>query len=326
MKIRSRSCRFAAKMVFAGRPNKVGAPPGAFDHERKNEMVRPKNEIEAKKIEEQLAEEDEIDKSEAPEESLTDQEIDLGTTEAETNTQESIPSELKAINTDNETAKELRGYSEKAKAQPKKTKSAKLTKKRSQKYQKVRSEVDPTKQYKLEEAIELVKKTSYSKFDGTVSLSIRLEKSKKSDEAVRGTIRLPNGTGKKLKVEVASDEIIEKIKKGYTGFDILVATPAIMPKLAQVAKTLGPIGKMPNPKDQTVVEKPEEVISDLSEKIARYRADIGRNIHIAVGKVSWESEKIAENISAVLKALFHLKKESATIGATMSPAVKIEIK
>ena len=291
---------------------------------KKKKNTADENEVIEAEEETELA--DEMDKSEAPGESLTDQEIDLETTEAETNTQESVSSELKAVNTDNETAKELSGESEKVKAQPKKIKAAKPVKKRSQKYQKVRSEIDPLKQYKLEEAIELVKKTSYSKFDGTVSLSIRLEKSKKSDEAVRGTIRLPNGTGKKLKVKVANDEIIEKIKKGYTDFDILVATPAMMPKLAQVAKTLGPIGKMPNPKDQTVVEKPEEVIPDLSEKIARYRADIGRNIHIAVGKVSWESEKIAENISAVLKALFHLKKESAVVGATMGPGVKIEIK
>lgn len=197
---------------------------------------------------------------------------------------------------------------------------------RSKKYIEAAGKIESSKKHNLEEAIKLVKTSSYSKFDGTLSLSVKLERSKKSDDSIRGTIRLPHGSGKSLKVEIATDEIIEKIKSGWTGFDALVASPAMMPKLAQVAKILGPKGKMPNPKDGTVVDDPKAALEDLRGKVTRYRADIGRNIHVPVGKVSWGDDKIAENVSTVLKALAHLKKESITLSATMGVGVKVETK
>jgi large subunit ribosomal protein L1 len=90
-----------------------------------------------------------------------------------------------------------------------------------------------------------------------------------------------------------------------------------------VAKILGPRGKMPNPKDGTVVDKPEDAIADLSENTARYRADVGRNIHVAVGKISWDKGKLSENIQTVIKALAHLKKSSVTLSTSMSPGIKL---
>jgi len=205
-------------------------------------------------------------------------------------------------------------------------KARKKPKSRSKNYIKTNEKIDKNKKYSLEDAVKLVKDLSYSKFDGTVSVDIKLERSKKSDDSIRGTIKLPHGTGKSLNVVIATEELVEKIKKGWTDFDILVASPEMMPKLAQVAKILGPKGKMPNPKDQTVSDNPEAAAEDLGGKVAKYRADSGKNIHLPVGKVSWDPSKLSENVAAVLKAISHLKKQSVTLSPTMGPGVKIETK
>lgn len=208
----------------------------------------------------------------------------------------------------------------KSKASKVKTKKSKI---RSKKYQTAISDFDKNNKYPLEEAVEIVKKTSYSKFDGTITLDIRLGKSK-SDESIRGTVKLPHGIDKKLRIAIASEDLIEKIKKGEIDFDILLATPQEMPRLAQVAKILGPKGLMPNPKDGTVVEDPQKAKQEMAE-MARYRADAFRNVHITVGKVSWDSKEIIENIQVVLKALIRFKKDTIAISATMGPGVKIEV-
>jgi len=252
-----------------------------------------------------------------------------------TQTGEEIPAEVAAINEDNETAEEAEKLPDSSKKEEKETKTAKKTtkarkpktqKKRSKKYQETIEKVEKGKIYPLAEAIKLVKETSYSKFDGTVNLSIRVEKSKKADEAIRGTIKLPHGTGKKLEVAIATDELIEKIKKNEAKFDILLAAPAMMSKLAQVAKILGPKGKMPNPKDGTVVDDPQAALEDMGGNIAHYRADANRNIHISVGKVSWDEAKLEENITIALKSFARFKKDSVTLSATMGPGIKIETK
>jgi len=272
---------------------------------------------------------DSIDKELAPEESETDQEIDVETAEDETGTQEEIASEVAAMSTDNDTAKEAtkkvaaEGKKSKAKVS-KQSKKAQVKKIKSKKYAEIEKTYDKDKSYSIADAAEIVKKLSYSKFDGSLTLDVKLSKPKKGDDAVRGTIKLPHGTGKVLNVAIASEELIEKIKKGTADFDILITSPAMMPKLGQVAKILGPKGKMPNPKDGTVVENPEEAAKELNQT-ARYRADIGRNLHIMVGKVSWDATKITENIQVALKALAHLKKDSASISPTMGPSVKIDI-
>lgn len=280
-----------------------------------------KKDMTPKNVEEQEIVIDEIDKSMNEQESEIDQEIDLEKAEEETGSSQQVASEVSAINTDNETAEEL---NKKTKKSDKKTKIVKA-KIKSKAYLKSVEGFESGKSYKIDEAIELVKKHSYSKFDGTINLAIRLQKSKKGDDAVRGTIKLPHGAGRTLNVVVADDKLIENIKKGKVDFDILVASPAMMPKLGAVAKILGPKGKMPNPKDGTVVEEPKTAAEDLSKNIVRYRQDLGGNLHLPVGKVSFENEKIKENIQAVLKSLAHLKKVSATISPTMGPGVKIDI-
>jgi large subunit ribosomal protein L1 len=258
-------------------------------------------------------------------ETPVDQEVDLIDVENETATKEQMPAEVAAINTDNDTAKSANKSEKKTKAKKsKQTKKTNQTKAKSKKYLEIAKDLDKRKEHQVEEAVELVKKLSYSKFDGTITLDIKLAKAKKGEEAIRGTVKLPHPTGKTAKIEIASDELIEKIKKGYSDFDILLTSPEMMPKLAQVAKILGPKGKMPNPKDGTVVPNPEEAASEIS-LTARYRMDAGRNLHIAIGKVSSESNLLVENTRAVLKALAHLKKESATLSPTMGPGVKISL-
>lgn len=264
---------------------------------------------------------EEIDMVSNDQQSVDDQQQDLKLVESETDTGDVEPAEEAAVNTDNETAKE-------ATKKPKKKSVKKVAKKsvRSKAYMTKLEIVDKSKKYTVAEAVELVKKLSFSKFDGTVNLAIKLEKAKKAEDAIRGTIKLVHGTGKTQKVEVVTDELIEKMKKGAVDFDILVATPSMMPKLGQLAKVLGPKGKMPNPKDGTVVDDPKLVIEDLSKRIVRYRTDAGRNIHMPVGKVSWESTKLVENIEQALKSLSRLKRESVTISPTMGPGVKIDPK
>lgn len=280
-----------------------------------------KKDVTPKEIEKEEILSDEIDRVVGDQDSEIDQEMDLETAERETDTKEEVSGEVLAINTDNETAKE---QNKKTRKSTKKTRAIKA-KVKSKAYLKSTEGFERGKTYKIEEAVELVKKHSYSKFDGTVNLAIKLQKSKKGDDAVRGTVKLPNGAGRVLKVVVADDKLIENIKKGITDFDILVATPAMMPKLGVVAKVLGPKGKMPNPKDGTVVEDPKVAAEDLSKNVVRYRQDLGGNLHMPVGKVSFDSSKIVENIQVVLKSLAHLKKESATVSPTMGPGVKIEL-
>ncbi len=253
-----------------------------------------------------------------------DQEVDVIDVEKETGTTEEMPAEVAAINADTETAKVANKKQKGTVKKSKQTKKAAQAKVKSKKYQEIVKEFDKRKEYSVEDAIEQVKNHSYSKFDGTITLDIKLAKAKKGEEAIRGTIKVPNPTGKSQKVVIASEELIEQIKKGQTDFDILLTTPEMIPKLAQVAKILGPKGKMPNPKDGTVVADPAEAAKEI-ELTVRYRMDAGRNLHIAVGKVSHDSAKLVENTNAILKAIAHIKKESATFSPTMGPGVKIAL-
>lgn len=264
---------------------------------------------------------EEIDAVTDDQQSVDDQQQELEAVEKETDTTDVESSQIEAVNTDNETAKEAT-----KKAKKKSTKKVVKKTVRSKAYLAKVEIVDKSKKYSVADAVELVKKLSFSKFDGTVNLAIKLEKAKKAEDAIRGTIKLVHGTGKKQKVEIVTEELIEKIKKGAVDFDILVATPSMMPKLGPLAKVLGPKGKMPNPKDGTVVDDPKLVIEDLSERIVRYRTDAGRNIHMPVGKVSWDSAKLVENIEQALKSLSRLRRESVTISPTMGPGVKIDAK
>lgn len=193
---------------------------------------------------------------------------------------------------------------------------------RGKRFLEARASVDRRKRYELNEAIELAKKTSWTKFDGTLEFHIATV-SKKGQDAVRGTLVLPSGTPKLPKVAIASDSLIEDIAKGKLEFDVLLAEPAEMAKLAKVAKVLGPKGLMPNPKAGTIVEDAKKAADEFTKGKIEYRADSLGNIHVAVGKVSWDAAKIKANVEALLKVLPRARLTSAVLSSTMGPGIKV---
>lgn len=209
------------------------------------------------------------------------------------------------------------------KESPKKEKTAKKKAVRSAKYQASTKLVDKSKTYPIVEALDLVKKTSYTKFDGAVDVHVRLTPSKKAYEVVRGTVSLPHGTGKERRVVIITEELIEKIEKGFLDFDVAVATPEMMPKLAKLARVLGPKGLMPNPKSGTVSSEPEKAAAELKGGRIEYKTDTLGNIHQSIGKVSWPSEKLSENYEALLGALPKGRIRSVTIAPSMGAGIKV---
>lgn len=198
---------------------------------------------------------------------------------------------------------------------------------RSKRYQEVATLVDKTKTYPLSEALVLLPKLKLAKFDETVELHINT-----TEAGVSGSLVLPHGTGKKLRVVIANpsqdpqglDELVKKIESGTIDFDVLIATPDAMPKLARVAKFLGPKGLMPNPKSGTVTPKPEEVAKKFEAGQVNFKTEAKAPIiHIAVGKVSFGEEKLADNIKAIIKSVQSSKVRNATLKSTMSPGIKI---
>ena len=196
---------------------------------------------------------------------------------------------------------------------------------RSKKYLDAKSVIDRNKYYPVDEAFDLVKKTSYSKFAGSVEVHIRLEPSKKK-ESVRGLVQLPHGTGKELKAAVIDEKMIEEIiKNKTTDYDILLVTPEMMPKIAKIAKILGPQGKMPNPKSGTVSANPEKSLEEIKKGKTEFKADKQGIIHLVIGKTSWESGKLRDNFKVIVNALQGQKLQSATVCATMGPGIKLAL-
>lgn len=186
------------------------------------------------------------------------------------------------------------------------------------KYSAAKSLVDPKKSYPLPEAIELVKKTSYSKFNGSVEVHFNV-----TDKNLRGTVILPHGTGKSIRVKIADDALIAN---PVIDFDVLVASPEMMPKLAKIAKILGPKGLMPNPKTNTISENPAELVKILSSSVQWKTQPDFPIIHAVIGKVSFDTEKLAENLAALTKSIGEGKIQSAFIKATMGPSIKVAIR
>jgi large subunit ribosomal protein L1 len=228
--------------------------------------------------------------------------------------------------------------------------------KRGKKYRAVLEKIDRGKIYPLEEAVKIIKENKIAKFDESVEVHIKTGIDlKKSDQQIRGIVELPHGTGKSKIIAVittthakdakeagadivAGEEFIEKIKSGkaFAGkdkFDILVATPEMMPKLAPVAKILGPKGLMPNPKTETVTTKIKETVAALKKGKAAFKNDDGGNIHQVVGKVSFPEEKLAENIRIFVTSVEKLKPakfkgkliSGISICSTMGAGIKISI-
>jgi len=220
--------------------------------------------------------------------------------------------------------------------------------KRGKKYSVVADKIEKNKQYEIEQALSLIKEGKIAKFDESVEVHIKLGIDSKKDQ-VRGTVILPHGTGKTKKVLVVTstkeneareagadfvgaEDIIEKIKNGKAGdFDIVVATPEMMPKLAQVAKVLGPKGLMPSPKTETVTDKIKETVESLKKGKAAFKNDNTGNVHQVIGKISFEVGHLKENLEAIMDALEKAKPtgikgsyiKSIAICSTMGPAVKI---
>jgi len=210
----------------------------------------------------------------------------------------------------------------KKKAEKKKVVKAKV---RSKRYQEVMGMVDKTKLYPLADAISLVKKTSLTKFDGTVELHVNLNPLSLGDKKdYRTSVNLPHSTGKEVRVAIADDKIIAEIEAGKINFDVLVAHPQMMPKLAKVARVLGPRGLMPNPKTGTVSPDPEKRAKELSSGQVNIKTEPGNPIiHMGIGKISSKDSDIADNVKAVLAAIGS-KVAKVSLSATMGPGVKIQ--
>ncbi len=224
--------------------------------------------------------------------------------------------------------------------------------KRGKKYRAIAEKIDKNKIYSVEEAVKFVKENKLARFDESVEVHIKLSvDTKAGDQQVRGTVVLPHGTGKTKKVAVitstkveeakaagadivAGEEMIEKIKNNkLDAIDVLVATPEMMPKLALVAKILGPRGLMPSPKTETVTEKIKETVEMLKKGKVNFKNDDSGNIHQVVGKISFPENDLKENFEAFLETLRKAKPvavkgkfiKSVFVCSTMSPGIKIGI-
>ena len=218
-------------------------------------------------------------------------------------------------------------------------------------FRKVAELIDPTKTYNLSEALELAVKTNPAKFDASVEVHVRLGVDpRQADQNIRATVSLPNGTGKKIRVavfapdadaaaaikagaDIAGDEdFLKSLEKGEMNFDVLVATPAYMPKLGKYARLLGPKGLMPNPKSGTVATDVVKAVTEAKAGKVEYRVDKQATIHLSIGKVSFGAAKLEENAKTFFSSLQSQKPsslksvfiKSTAIATTMGPGIKVE--
>lgn len=194
------------------------------------------------------------------------------------------------------------------------------TKIRSQKYKDAKAKIDRNKLYNLDDAIKLIKTTSFSKFDGTMELHLVV---KKENLSVRAT--LPHSFGKSKRVEVANEATVENLKKGKINFDVLLATADMMPKLVPFAKLLGPRGLMPNPKTGTLIKSAKDAEKFGGNALTIKTEKSQPVIHTVVGKVSQDDKELKENIEAVFDAISKKQLEKAYLKSTMSPSVKLNL-
>lgn len=192
---------------------------------------------------------------------------------------------------------------------------------RSKNYQTVAKMVDKTKNYTLTDALTLLAKIHLSKFDETVELHINT-----TQPSVSVTTTLPHGTGKKVRVVIADDTVIENVAKGKIDFDVLLAEPSMMPKLAKVARFLGPRGLMPNPKSGTISNNPRELAKKFEGGQITFKTEAKSPImHLTVGKMSFGDKKLAENVTKAIEAIKSQNIKNITLKSTMSPGIKIKI-
>jgi large subunit ribosomal protein L1 len=217
----------------------------------------------------------------------------------------------------------------------------------------VNSKVDNNKHYSLNEASTLVKEINTTKFDASIDLHIRLGVDpKKADQAVRGTVSLPHGTGKTKRVLVLCtpdkeadakaagadfvglDEFIQKIESGWTDVDVIIATPSVMPKIGKLGKVLGPRNLMPNPKTGTVTNDVAAAVNEVKGGKIAFKVDKAGIVHASIGRVSFGADKIVENSQELINAIIKLKPSTAkgtylkgvSMASTMSPGITIDTK
>lgn len=211
----------------------------------------------------------------------------------------------------------------------KKEKTSTKTQKHSKSYRESVSLIDKNKKYTLAEALTLLTKLKRAKFDETVELHFNT-----IDKGISGNFVLPHGTGKTTRITILNhskdakkvEETIKQIEAGTIGFDILIATPDTMPRLAKVARILGPRGLMPNPKNGTVTPKPEEIAKKFESGQINFKTEAKFPIlHLTVGKLSFGDKKLSENITVALSAIQTKNIKTATLKSTMSPGIKLDI-
>jgi large subunit ribosomal protein L1 len=212
--------------------------------------------------------------------------------------------------------------------------------------------VEKAKEYPLEEAIQKVKELAYAKFDETIDLAFNLGVDpRKSDQMVRGTVVLPHGTGKKLRVlvfakgekeleakqagadYVGADDLVEKISKGWLDFDKVVATPDIMGVVGKLGKILGPRGLMPNPKLGTVTFDVVKAVKDIKAGKVEYKTEKAGVVHVPIGKVSFDAQKLLDNAKAIIDSVTKAKPSTSkgkylrgiSVSSTMGPGLKVDV-
>ena len=223
--------------------------------------------------------------------------------------------------------------------------------KKAKRIQELLKKVDLTKEYSLNDGIKIIKTLSSAKFDETVEIAMKLNVDPRhADQMVRGSVVLPEGTGKKVRVAVIAkdikadeakaagadivgdDDLVEEIQKGNINFDVLIATPNLMGLVGKVGRILGPKGLMPNPKTGTVTMDVAQAVKNAKSGQVNFRVDKQGNIHAGLGKVSFSEEKLLNNVSTFVKAINKHKPatakgryiKSATLSLTMSPGLKLE--
>ena len=208
-----------------------------------------------------------------------------------------------------------------------KKKSNKASKIRSKRYKEIQKLVEVNKLYPLSQALELVKKTATTKFDGTVEVHLNLNPELFSPEkkTISGAINLPYGTGKKRIIVIADETTIENVAKGIINFAVLLAHPSLMPKLAKVARILGPKGLMPNPKNGTVTADPQKRAKELEGGEITWKNEPDHPVlHQAVGKVSFTAGQLEDNIKTLFKSIGRAKVLKFTLSSSMGPGIKVD--
>ena len=222
---------------------------------------------------------------------------------------------------------------------------------RGKKYQAVAVKIDRNRTYSLLESVKLLREVKWANFDESISLDIRMAiDPRKSDQQIRGTVILPHGTGKKIRVAVfvrgekareateagadfvGAEELVEKVAGGWTDFEATIATPDMMKLVGKLGKVLGPRGLMPNPKTGTVTFNLAEAISQIKGGRVEFRLDRLANVHVMIGKTSFADQQIFDNAAALIDAIIKAKPASArgqyiksiTLSSTMSPGIRID--